>query len=94
MNVTKHRAIRVHFFAPVNGKTDYYFGSIKAIYEVFQASDIGLTMQSLYVKHITESRPAVTTRCHISRVEIVRCAKRLEKEVDQVLEDDAQPQLF
>ena len=75
MNVTKHRAIRVHFFAPVNGKTDYYFGSIKAIYEVFQASDIGLTMQSLYVKHITESRPAVTTRCHISRVEIVRCAK-------------------
>jgi hypothetical protein len=72
MALTKSRCLRVQFFEPVDGKTDYYFGSIKAIYERFKATEIGLSMLSLYSRRISEVMPVVTRKCLISRIEILR----------------------
>lgn len=72
MALTKSRCLRVQFFEPVDGKTDYYFGSIKAIYERFKTTEIGLSMLSLYSRRISEAMPIVTRKCLISRVEILR----------------------
>jgi len=38
----------VHFFNEEMTKQDYYFGSIKAIYEVFTIKQIGIQASSLY----------------------------------------------
>ena len=75
MPQAKSRCLRVQFFEPVDGKTDYYFGSIKAIYTKFHASEIGLTIGSLYGRRLTEESPIVTEKCRITRVEITRVTK-------------------
>ena len=38
----------LHFFNETMQKQDYYFGSIKAIYEVFTIKQIGIQASSLY----------------------------------------------
>ena len=76
MPVTNSRCLRVQFFEPVDGKTDYYFGSIKAIYARFKPSEIGLTMGSLYSKRVSEVTPAVTDKCRITRIEIIRIERQ------------------
>ena len=75
MPQAKNRCLRVQFFEPVDGKTDYYFGSIKAIYTMFNAQTIGLTIGSLYSRRLSEEAPVVTEKCRISRVEIRRVTK-------------------
>jgi len=78
MGISRHRAVWVHFFESRNGKNDYFFGSIKAIYTLFCASDIGLTMKSLYSKGVKTDRPAVTDKCRITRIEINRISHESE----------------
>lgn len=72
MPIANSRCLRVQFFEPVDGKIDYYFGSIKAIYERFTAEQIGLTLLSLYAKRVSETKAAVTDKCRITRIQITR----------------------
>ena len=76
MPQAKSRCLRVQFFEPVDGKTDYYFGSIKAIYTKFNATEIGLTIGSFYGRRLSEDSPIVTDKCRITRVEITRVPKQ------------------
>ncbi len=76
MPITNSRCLRVQFFEPVDGQTDYYFGSVKAIYARFTPAEIGLTLGSLYVKRVSETKPVVTSKCRITRIEILRVERQ------------------
>lgn len=87
MGISRHRAVWVHFFEPRDGKNDYFFGSIKAIYSRFNTAEVGLTMKSLYAKGLKADHHVVTDKCRITRVEIARCSHdpdcQCQKEEDQ-----------
>lgn len=59
--------IKVSFFVPVEGKTDYYFTSLAAIYDLFTPEQIGLSLSRLWVSHVRADNPRVTQTCRISR---------------------------
>lgn len=63
---------KVEFFEPVRGKTEYYFGSMKAIYVEFDPGIIGCSLSRLYSSHVTEENPKVTGMCIIRRVSVSR----------------------
>lgn len=62
----KQSIIKVQFLKPVNGKTEYFFGSIAAIYERFTPAEIGCSMQTLWGKATLESTYA-NNKCIITR---------------------------
>ncbi len=64
--------IQVKFHLPVDGKTESYLGSLKAIYERFTPEQIGCTVERLWGSNITLDNPKVTSRCIISKHEIIR----------------------
>ena len=76
MSMTNSRCLRVQFFEPIDGQTDYYFGSLKAIFARFTPTEIGLTLGSLYGKRVSETRPVVTSKCRITRIEILRIERQ------------------
>lgn len=59
--------IKVHFAEPINGQTDYYFGSLAAIYQRFTVKQIGCKLQALWAAKISLGHPKVTRRCIISK---------------------------
>lgn len=67
--------IRVSFHDPVNGKTDYFFGSLKAIYSMFDVEQIGCGLGALYSAKITRENKKVTEKCVISKCPIMRLGK-------------------
>lgn len=69
---TKSQIIQVHFFEPVDGKTDYYFGSLRAIYAHFTQEQIGATLEALYAAHITQTNAKVTNKCRVIKQEVTR----------------------
>lgn len=66
--MTSSTIFHVHF---VTGK-DAYFGSIAAIYDTFDRSDIGVTKQRLYDYRITPDRPYSNKLCTISKSDLKR----------------------
>lgn len=64
--------IKVQFFNPVNGKTEYYFGSLKAIYEQFTPEQIGCTVERLWASNITPDNPRATAKCVITKHSVIR----------------------
>lgn len=64
--------IKVQFFKPVDGKTDYYFGSLKAIYERFTPEQIGCNVERLWSSNITPDNPKATSKCIISKHNVIR----------------------
>ena len=73
---SKSQIVQVHFFEPVNGKADYYFGSLKAIYAEFNKEQIGITLESLYAYGVTQERAKVTKTCRIIKQELSRVAQK------------------
>lgn len=71
---TPSHVVWVHFFEPINGRTDYYFGSLQAIYKTFTASQIGCRLYRLY--GVSDTKPVTTKRCQITRQEILRVPHR------------------
>jgi hypothetical protein len=49
-----------------------YFGSIAAIYEVFNANTIGVTAKGLYNFNIEENKPYRNEKCAIRKGNVVR----------------------
>lgn len=73
---TKSQIVQVHFFEPVEGKTDYYFGSLKAIYAKFTNEQVGTSLDSLYASKISQDNAKVTKKCRIVRQEVTRIAQQ------------------
>lgn len=64
--------VKVKFFVPVRGQTEYYFGSLAAIYDHFTDSQIGCKLEALWNAGIEQGKPKSTRFCVISKHEIVR----------------------
>lgn len=73
-NRRKEHIIHVHFFEPINGKQDYYFGSLKAIYTQFTHQQIGCRLHKLY--GITTDKHKETPQCRISKEVVLRVAQQ------------------
>ena len=69
---SKSQIVQIHFFEPINGKTDYYFGSLKAIYAKFTKEQIGISLESLYTCRVSQEKAKVTKTCRIIRQEVTR----------------------
>lgn len=65
------RIIHVHFFKDFEGKSDYYFGSLQAIYTRFTPIQIGCCLYELY-QHNLDNGPFKTEECLISRGTVIR----------------------
>jgi len=63
---------RVSFKTPINGKTDYFFGSLSAIFCTFAPSQIGCKVQRLWNLKITEERPYGGRKCTITKERVTR----------------------
>lgn len=59
--------IKLQFFAPVDGRTDYYFSSVAAIFERFTPAQVGCALSTLWGSKIAPGRPKATSLCVISR---------------------------
>ena len=59
--------IKLQFFAPVDGRTDYYFSSLAAIYERFSPKQIGCALATLWGSNVEIGNPKSTRLCVISR---------------------------
>ena len=69
---TQSNIINVHFHSPVNGKTDYFFGSLKAIYTMFSPEEIGCKLSTLYSSRLVPGRQKVTETCVITKCRVYR----------------------
>lgn len=68
----KEYIIRIRFFRPIDGETDFYFGSLAAIYDLFPEEQIGCNLRTLYRSKITETKSKVTKTCTISKFIVYR----------------------
>ena len=60
-----------HLHLKDNGK-DLYFGSIAAIYDIFTATDLGVSQSRLYDFDIEEDKPYSNKRCTIRKSKLYR----------------------
>lgn len=66
------KVYKVEFSEPVNGKRDYYFGSLSAIYDVFTPDQVGCKVSRLWNVGITQERPYTGKKCRISVEEVTQ----------------------
>ena len=79
--ITTESIIRVQFLQPVTehgGQTDFYFGSLAAIYEVFTPEQVGCKLETLWAAKIDALHPKTTPRCVVSKQMLYR-KKQKEK---------------
>lgn len=60
----------VKFHDPINEKTDYYLGSISAIYELFTPQQVGYSQQYIYQNAMKLGDEIRTKYCVIKKVEL------------------------
>lgn len=78
--MTSHSHIyRVEFKEPVNGKTDYFFGSLSAIFVSFTPVEIGCGVRRLWNIGVTEERPYVGRKCTITKEPLSRKKRYTKK---------------
>lgn len=69
--------IKVQFFHPKDGGgTEFYFGSLAAIYEMFSASEVGCRLEALWAADIDETHPKATRLCVISKHVLYRKSQK------------------
>lgn len=71
--------VRVTFHEPINNETDFYFGSLKAIYKKFTAEQVGCKLTALYSAGIGEGNLKATDKCVIRKYPVERMAQSSEK---------------
>ena len=73
---TRSTIIRVRFFdAPLHDqptKTEFYFGSLTAIYEVFSPKQVGCRVETLWNADIDFGKPYRNRLCEVSKEKLVR----------------------
>jgi hypothetical protein len=80
--ITKESIIRVQFLSPVaeyGGQTDFYFGSLAAIFELFTKEQIGCQLETLWSAKIDTLHPKTTPKCVVSKQVLYR--KKQKKEL-------------
>jgi hypothetical protein len=66
MTAQKH-IYRVSFKEPIDGKTDYFYGSLSAIFTNFTPEEIGCKVQRLWNIKITGETPYIGRKCTITK---------------------------
>lgn len=74
----KTKVIHLHLKEPINGKADYYYGSMIAIYDEFSHDMLGITYKSL-VNAIRGKSVYENKRCVIRIGTLERKAKTASK---------------
>lgn len=72
MTLSKGKVIKVMFFSPIDGETEYFFGSLAAIYEMFTPQQIGCKIEALWSAKIELGKPKATRSCIISKHVVLR----------------------
>lgn len=80
--ITTESIVRVQFLSPIaeyGGQTDFYFGSLAAIYELFTPEQVGCKLETLWSAKIDALHPKATTKCVVSKQTLYR--KKQKKEL-------------
>lgn len=77
---TSNKVVHLHFLSPVDGKHDFYFGSLAAIYDKFTSDQIGISYNSLTTHQIGNGGNYMNKICIINVGYIYR--KRQERRSD------------
>ena len=57
---------------PLDNETDFYFGSIAAIYETFTPTEIGCGVRRLWAVKISPVTPYMNKKCTVSIHQLLR----------------------
>ena len=68
--------IKVQFFQPKDGCSEFYFGSFAAIYEMFDASEVGCRLEALWAANIEVGKPKATRLCVVSKHKLYRKSRK------------------
>lgn len=68
--------IHLKFNEPIDGKTDYFFGSLSAIFSKFTPPQVGCTLRDLFEARVATTGRYVTTKCIIKRAELIRQTRK------------------
>lgn len=68
--MTTTKLYRVHFFTAVDGREDYYFASLPAVYGRFSEDAVGVGLDTLLNSAPKPGKPRITRRCAIYREEM------------------------
>ena len=68
--------IRVQFFQPKDGCSEFYFGSFAAIYEMFDASEVGCRLEALWAANLEVGKPKATRLCVVSKHKLYRKSRK------------------
>ena len=72
----KHQnIIKIEFFEPIGGSTEFYFGSKEAAFERFSEDQLGISKNALRATPIKKVRRKVTTTCIIESHRLERHSK-------------------
>lgn len=61
---------------PEDGKTDFYFSSLAAIYDTFTPEQVGCAVQRLWNVKVTEESPYTGKLCEITKERVKRKAQK------------------
>ena len=64
--------IHVHFLHAIDGRTDYFFGCLRAIFDRFSPEVVGTQLYKLWNANAGKGEKVVTSTCTIERVELHR----------------------
>lgn len=68
----EQNVIKVQFFKPVDGRVEYYFGSISAMFERFTEEQIGCSPQVMWYHKLSPDNPKATKQCVITKHRVLR----------------------
>lgn len=69
----REQIVKVKFHRPrPDGETEFYFGSVSAIFDRFTEKEIGCGLKTLWSAHIEVGKPKITRNCTIFRYFVYR----------------------
>ena len=69
--MSKKLIYHVKLHEPIEGKADYYFSSITAIYNTFSTDLIGAARQTLYQQSLKSGEEYRTKNCIVKKEEVL-----------------------
>ena len=79
--ITVETIIKVQFLNPdpQTWRTEFYFGSLAAIFEVFTEDEVGCKLNTLWAAKIDHQHPKVTPKCIVSKQFLYRKKQKTAK---------------
>ena len=66
----------VRFTHPVDGRTDYVFGCLRAIFDHFSSAQVDTTLRKLWIANAGKGRKVFTRTCTIERLKVFTSRQR------------------